>query len=113
MMDPWIFRNLAHVACGEVPQEPSAEEKLQFLVRHFTLMTEQHDDYSCVLFRKVAGWYGAKLGIPEDLEDRLRRFESVAEFHQLVEQIRDRQGERESTVPTAMIRIPNGPVERW
>lgn len=113
MMDPWIFRNLARVAGGEVPQEPSAEEKLQFLIRHFTLMTEQHDDYSCVLFRKFAGWYGAKLGIPEDLEDRLRRFESVDEFHQLVEQMRDRQGERESTIPTAMIRIPNGPVERW
>lgn len=113
MMDPWIFRNLARVALGEEPQEPSAEEKIQFLIRHFTLMTEQHEDYSCVLFRKFAGWYGAKLGIPEDLEDQLRRFESVEEFHRLVEQIRDRQGERESTLPTALIRVPNGPVERW
>jgi len=114
MMDPWIFRNLERVTVeGEQSLEPTLDEKIEFLVRHFTLMTEQHDDYSCVLFRKFAGWYGAKLGIPEDLEDRLRRFGSVDEFHGIVGQIRDRQGERESSIPTAMIRLPNGPVERW
>ena len=114
MMDPWIFRNLELVIVeGKEPSEPTADEKIQFLVRHFTLMTEQHDDYSCVLFRKFAGWYGAKLGIPEDLEDRLRRFESIDEFHEIVGQIRERHGERESWIPTNMIRVPNGPVERW
>lgn len=114
MLDPWIFRNIQrNVVHGREPREPDAEEQIRFLVRHFTLMTEQHDDYSCVLFRKFAGWYGAKLGIPEDLEDRLRRFQSVAEFHAIVEQIRRRHGERESSVPTAMIRIPNGPVDKW
>ena len=113
-MDPWIFRNLQRVIVeGVQPVEPAPEEKIEFLVRHFTLMTEQHEEYGCVLFRKFAGWYGAKLGIPEDLEDRLRRFGSVDEFHRLVDQIRERQGERESSVPTAMIRLPNGPVERW
>jgi tRNA-dihydrouridine synthase len=114
MMDPWIFRNLERVSLeGERPLEPTPEEKIKFLVRHFTLMTEQHGDYSCVLFRKFAGWYGAKLGIPEDVEDRLRRLDSVDEFHRLVDQIRERQGERQSSTPTAMIRVPNGPVERW
>jgi tRNA-dihydrouridine synthase B len=114
MMDPWIFRNLERVIMqGKEPIEPTGEEKIQFLIRHFTLMTEQHDDYSCVLFRKFAGWYGAKLGIPEDLENRLRQFESVDEFHEIVTQIKERQGERESWIPTNMIRVPNGPVERW
>lgn len=114
MMDPWIFRNLERVIVeGKEPSEPTPDEKIQFLLRHFTLMTEQHEDYSCVLFRKFAGWYGAKLGIPEDLEDRLRRFESIDEFHEIVAQIRERHGERESWIPTNMIRVPNGPVERW
>ena len=89
------------------------DEQIAFLVRHFTLMTAQHDEYSCVLFRKFAGWYGARLGIPEDLEDRLRRCESFADFDTIVEQIRKRHGERESSIPTALIKVPNGPVERW
>ncbi len=114
MLDPWIFRNIERVvARGELPVEPTADEQIQFLVRHFTLMAEQHGDYSCRLFRKFAAWYGARLGIPEDLEDRLRQFNSMDEFHEIVCQIRRRHGERQSFVPTALIRVPNGPVDKW
>lgn len=113
MLDPWIFRKLDDVSRGLPPREPTADEMIAFLVRHFTLMTQQHGDFSCRLFRKFAAWYGAKLGIPEDLEDGLRRFESFAEFDVLVERIRRRQGERKTTTPTALIRVPNGPVEKW
>ncbi|QDT33713.1 tRNA dihydrouridine synthase [Thalassoglobus polymorphus] len=113
MLDPWIFAKLAQVATGETPTEPNADEQVNFLRRHFHYMTQQYDDYSCLLFRKFAGWYGLKLGIPDDLEDRLRRFESISEFDEIADQIRARHGEREATLPTALIKVPNGPVERW
>lgn len=140
MLDPWIFRKLQQVTeagvararhressdgCSSkdslrstpatrfVPAEPTADEQIEFLRRHFWLMTEQHGDYACTLFRKFAGWYGAKLGVPEDLESRLRRFESFDEFETIVAEIRQRHGERESSVATALIKVPNGPVERW
>lgn len=114
MLDPWIFRKISQTVQGEEPvSEPTVEEQIQFLVRHFTLMIEQYDDYGCKLIRKFAAWYGARLGIPEDLEDRLRRFESIDEFYDIVTQIRLRHGERESSVATALIKTPNGPVERW
>lgn len=113
MLDPWIFRKLRELSAGQTPTDPTADEMIEFLIRHFTLMTAQHDDFSCRMFRKFAAWYGARLGIPEDLEDRLRRFESFAEFDEIVEQIRRRHGERESTIPTALVRVPNGPVEKW
>lgn len=114
MLDPWIFRRIQSHLAGDVgPYDPMPDEKIDFLVSHFALMTQQHDDYACILFRKFAAWYGATLGIPEDLEDRLRRFESFAEFDAIVEQIRQRQGERQSEVPTALIKVPNGPVEHW
>ena len=113
MLDPWLFRKIQQVTRGEELTEPTPQEQIDFLVRHFTLMTEQHNQYSCVLFRKFAGWYGVRLGIPEDLEDRLRRFESSAEFDEIVRQIERRHGERESTVPTALIKVPNGPIEHW
>lgn len=113
MLDPWIFRKLSQIEAGEAALEPTADEQVDFLIRHFTLMAEQHADYSCTLFRKFAGWYGAKLGIPEDLEDRLRRFTTVEEFHEIASEIRHRHGERESNMATALIKVPNGPVERW
>jgi hypothetical protein len=77
-------------------------------------MAEQHGEYhSCRMFRKFAAWCGATLGIPEDLEDRLRRFETIAEFHAIVEEIRSRHGTRHDKRPTAEIKVPNGPVEYW
>ena len=113
MLDPWIFRKIRDIECGKEAAEPPPEEQIDFLADHFHLMCEQHGDYSCKLFRKFAAWYGARLGIPEDLENRLRRFESAEEFDNIVVSIRRRHGERESVVPTALIRTPNGPVEHW
>ncbi len=114
MLDPWIFRRLAAHASGDhLEANPSADEQIDFLVSHFRLMTEQHGLFSCHLFRKFAAWYGSRLGIPEDLEDRLRRFESYAEFDEIVEQIRRRHGERLCTVATALVKVPNGPVSHW
>lgn len=114
MLDPWIFRKIAQAVRGDEPvSEPTREEQIQFLERHFTLMFQQHELFGCRLIRKFAAWYGVRLGIPEDLEDRLRRLESDDEFQDILAQIRRRHGERESSVPTALIKTPNGPVERW
>lgn len=114
MLDPWIFRRIqSHLNGDTIPFEPSRDEQIDFLATHFTLMAEQHDDFACLMFRKFAAWYGARLGIPEDLENRLRRFESFAEFDQIVELIRKRHGERQCEIPTALIKVPNGPVEHW
>ena len=113
MLDPWIFRKLEQSSRGEPITEPSPDEQIDFLVRHFQLMAEQHEEYACTLFRKFAAWYGAKLGVPEDLEDRLRRFETIAEFEQITEAIRERHGERRSRIATALVKVPNGPNELW
>lgn len=113
MLDPWIFRKLQQLETGQPVMEPTPDEQVGFLVRHFTLMTEQHGEHSCTLFRKFAGWYGAKLGIPEDLEDRLRRISTIPEFHEIAGEIRERHGERVSKMATALIKVPNGPIERW
>jgi tRNA-dihydrouridine synthase B len=113
MLDPWLFRKLDDVRSNQPPREPTADEQVAFLVRHFELMAEQHGNRACILFRKFAAWYGARLGIPEDLEQRLRQFETTSEFHNLISAIRHRHGERATWVPTALIKVPNGPVERW
>lgn len=113
LMDPWLFRKLADVAAGRAAREPTPEELIAFLVRHFQLMHIDEGEDVCRLFRKFATWYGAKLGIPEDLEDRLRRFESLTEFDEIVAEIRQRHGQRLRPIPTALIKVPNGPIDKW
>jgi len=95
--------------------EPTPAEQIDFLSRHFpthgraTWRIPVVPDVSQI--RRLVG--GARLGIPEDLEDRLRRFESVGEFEQIVAEIRERHGTRRDARPTAEIKVPNGPVEYW
>jgi nifR3 family TIM-barrel protein len=121
LIDPWIFRRLqlAPASRGRQPPDeshytPSPAEQINFLSRHFQFMVEQHGEFqSCRMFRKFAAWCGAGLGVPEDLEDRLRRFESVAEFEQIVAEIRERHGTRRDLRATWEIKVPNGPVEYW
>lgn len=115
MLDPWIFQRLAHAEEGaNTDWEPEPEEKIQFLRRHFYFMVEHRSEqWACIDFRKFAAWYGARLGIPEDLEHKLRQFESIEEFERVVEQIRERQGTRIDPRPTAEIKVPNGPISHW
>ena len=115
LFDPWIFRRLQQISAGNPePLLPGADDQIRFLDRHFRLMVAQHGEFqSCRMFRKFVAWYGARLGIPEDLEDRLRRFEGVAEFEEIVAQIRQRHGTRLNQAPTAELKVPNGPVEHW
>lgn len=113
MLDPWLFRKLMDTEARLPPREPTADEQVDFLSRHFHLMTEQHGDRSCLLFRKFAAWYGARLGVPEDLEQRLRLFTSLPEFDAIIAEIRERHGERRTPIATALVKVPNGPVERW
>lgn len=115
MLDPWIFYRIERATRGLTePWSPSPEEKIEFLRRHFCLMMEQHGpERSCVEFRKFAMWYGAQLGIPEDLERRMQNFWSVAEFESNLAELRERHGTRTSPVATALIKIPNGPISHW
>ncbi len=121
LIDPWIFRRLqlahasqARESLGASVYTPPPSEQIDFLSRHFHFMVEQHGEFqSCRMFRKFAAWSGAGLGIPEDLEDRLRRFESIAEFEQIIAEIRERHGTRSDPRPTWEIKVPNGPVEYW
>lgn len=119
MLDPWIFQRIQRTLSDRQSEtvspsfEPSADDQIGLLESHFRLMTEQHGEFSCLQFRKFAAWYGARLGIPEDLESRLRQFESYAEFDEILDQIRRRHGERRCSVPTALVKVPNGPVSLW
>lgn len=114
LMDPWIFERIRRIRRNPDDDfEPTPAEQIRFLSELFRLMERQHGEWACLLFRKFAAWCGQRLGIPEDLEDRLRRFESTAEFEDIVADITERHGQRRSHVATALVRVPNGPVSMW
>ena len=115
MLDPWLYHRIDRANRGETGAwEPSVDEQISFLRRHFYLMIDQHGpERSCVEFRKFGMWYGARLGIPEDLEKRFQNFWSIEEFEANVEQLRLRHGTRLSPIPTADIKVPNGPISHW
>jgi nifR3 family TIM-barrel protein len=49
MLDPFLFRKLSDHSLGKPVREPTRDEQVNFLARHFELMTEQHGERSCVL----------------------------------------------------------------
>ena len=107
MLDPWIFRRLDDPTFDG----PTDADRIAFLRRHVRLMIAQHDAYGCVLVRKFAPWYGAVLGLPLAIENRMKRLESAEQFETLAD-----DAEREPFVQreaTALVKVPNGPVERW
>lgn len=115
MLDPWLYRRIQRACDGQTqPWDPTPEEQIEFLRRHFFLMVDQHkEERSCVEFRKFGIWYGARLGIPEDLEKKFQNFWSIAEFEQNIAELRLRHGTRTSPIPTADIKVPNGPIAHW
>ncbi len=115
MLDPWLYYRIDRANRGLTdPWEPPVDEQLSFLRRHFYLMIDQHgEERSCVEFRKFGMWYGARLGIPEDLEKRFQNFWSIEEFEKNLAELRVRHGTRTSPIPTADIKVPNGPISHW
>lgn len=115
MLDPWLYHRIQRACQGLTePWDPPADEQIEFYRRHFYLMLDQHgEERTCVEFRKFGMWYGARLGIPEDLEKRFQNFWSVTEFETNIAELRLRHGTRTSPIPTADIKVPNGPISHW
>ena len=42
MLDPWIYRKIGDLQAGQPVRMPSQDDHVDFLVRHFELMTHQH-----------------------------------------------------------------------
>ena len=113
MLDPWIFRKLQQLEQGESQASPTAKERLHFLKRHFELMHEQHPERSHLLFRKFTSWYGAIIGIPEQIETKFRQLQGAEHFQELWEQTAERLEECSPRPATALIKTPNGPIDKW
>ncbi len=118
LLNPWIFLQLQRWEETGDPGEPgSYSERLTFMRRHFGLLAAQRGEhFACLTFRKVANWYCRVLRPGREVQQRLVRLESVAEFDEIVARLCATGPPARWTAAGAAemhIPVPGGPVERW
>jgi nifR3 family TIM-barrel protein len=116
LLNPWLFAQLqSWQETGEAGPSATHAQRLELMDRHFHLLTEHRTErFGCLSFRKVANWYCRTLKPGRDIQQRLIRIESIAEFEEIVERIRER-GAPAGWSPEAgeAIAVPKGPIEHW
>src|SRR5688500_559406 len=135
--NPWIYVHTQHfLRTGELLPEPSFEERVRVMRRHFDLMVQVFgEEHGCRMFRKVAPWYSKRFGPANLFNKRVVLISSRAEFEELLadyiewrEQFLDENGELKPNYrPGPMVScfmepasthrealpVPKGPVELW
>jgi tRNA-dihydrouridine synthase len=136
--NPWIFQHTLHyLKTGELPPEPTFEERVRLMCRHLDLMIEVFgEDHGCRMFRKVAPWYAKRFGPVNEFNKRVVLVSSRAGFYEILDYYRrwrqqflDETGELKprfrpppmtasfmqppGAAPPGNIPVPKGPVEVW
>jgi len=118
LLNPWIFAQLSRwEETGDPGPSGGYDERLDLLERHFRYLVEQRGEhFACLTFRKVSTWYCRVLRAGRDVQQRLIRLGSVAEFADVLESLRERgpvRGWEAWIVHESPIRVPTGPIEHW
>jgi nifR3 family TIM-barrel protein len=136
--NPWIFRQTEHyLRTGELLPNPTFEERLAVMSRHFDLMIEVFgEELGCRLFRKIAPWYARRFGPAVEFRRQVVSLRSHADFQAILARYRtwraqfcDERGELlpkfrppkleasflrdPADAPNGVIPVPRGPIERW
>jgi nifR3 family TIM-barrel protein len=118
LLNPWIFAQLRRwEETGHPGAAAGYPQRLGFLERHFHLLVaDRGERLGCLLFRKMANWYCRVLRPGRDIQQRLVRIACVADFAEIMIQLRNRAGPwtgQETDSEEVGIAVPCGPVERW
>lgn len=139
--NPWIFSHISdYLKTGKTPPEPTFEERISVLRRHYELMVEVFgEDRGSVTFRKVAPWYAKRFGPVKPFNQAIVRISSPTDFEHVLgeylewrKQFTDDAGEllpRYQLSPMVAsfmqeedehrqtqrknISVPKGPIEVW
>jgi len=135
--DPWIFRRTAaFLQTGELTAEPSFEDRVAVMRRHFGRYLEFYgEERGPRLFRKVAPWYARGFGPSKPFKQGIIAINSRADFERVLDeylawrrQFCGADGQllpryaptqpgasflEEGAPAPAPIAVPKGPVEIW
>jgi tRNA-dihydrouridine synthase B len=118
LLNPGIFAQLHRWEETGEPGEPGGyTDRLALMARHFRLLVGQRGErFACLTFRKMTSWYCKVLRPGREVQQRLIRLESTAEFDDIVGRLQE-QGPppRWQALGTCeqLIAVPQGPIERW
>lgn len=119
LANPWIFRQFSNwVNTGEPGPKGSYHEHINLMRLHIQRLCDWRGSESrgCVMFRKVAAWYGSALRFPKKVRVRLTMLKDLAEFDELMAPFREAGppvGWSEHDVQSASIDVPSGPIAHW
>ncbi len=84
--NPWIFSHVREfLETGAVPEEPSFDERIRVLRRHYDLMVEVFgEDRGSITFRKVAPWYAKRFGPVKPFTKAIVKISSRTEFESVL-----------------------------
>ena len=84
--NPWIFLHTQeYLQTGNLPPEPSFEERMRVLRRHYDLMVEVFgEERGSLQFRKVAPWYAKRFGPVKPFNLAMVRISSRKDFEKAV-----------------------------
>ncbi len=116
LANPYFFRQLAcWVRTGTTGPEPSFEERLDLMSRHFHGLVDRRGEfYACLQFRKILKWYYHFTRMPKPFYLRLVQLSSAALFDETLAAVRDTgpssglPGHFDLHVP-----VPAGPIDKW
>ena len=139
--NPWIFLHTdQYLKSGKLPTEPSFEERIRVLRRHYDLMVEVFgEERGSLQFRKVAPWYSKRFGPVKPFNNAVVRISSREDFEKVLgdyltwrTQFTDDSGEllaryqlspmvasfmqedeEHQTKQRKKIAVPKGPIEVW
>ena len=138
--NPWIFKHTQHfMDTGELLPEPTFDERIRVLRRHYDLMVEVFgENRGSVMFRKVAPWYAKRFGPAKPFNKAVVQISTREDFETVLadyldwrEKFTDTEGhllpqyqlppmvasfmqEPETAVEKRKtIPVPKGPVEVW
>jgi nifR3 family TIM-barrel protein len=118
LLNPWLFAQLYRwETTGDPGPGPTYAQRLAFMDRHFHLqVAERGEHFACLTFRKVANWYCKVLKPGRAIQQRLMLIKSMAEFEEIVGQLRATQAGKSDHILTGEelpFAVPAGPMERW
>jgi tRNA-dihydrouridine synthase B len=116
LANPFLFRQLeCWGRTGDPGPEPSFEERINLMLRHFRGLIERRGErHGCLQFRKILKWYFHFTRMPKPLYHRLLNLSSPALFEEVIEEARaigpdsPLPGHYELHVP-----VPAGAIDKW
>lgn len=102
---PWLFRDLADVFRGKVPETPPRlGEVVDVLLEHARLLCSwMGEEHGLPAFRRHATWYTKGFRGSTRLRQRVMHVRTLAELEELVSQV-----DRNEPFPPEALRVPRG-----